>query len=156
MHIKLCRISHKNNRIFIFFTVMSFLLFLESLKCLLTNLYSSLLHSIQFYNQARKMMHYYSDRGGFWLATRRRRSSLLHKWCDKWHPTEIDEDHTEKKTIQDLKRTNTSQNIVSTANPRIKPTKSETGQKLAEFRKGLSRKKLNGISEIIQIMLKFN
>ena len=73
---------------------MSFLLFLESLKCLLTNLYSSLLHSIQFYNQARKMMHYYSDRGGFWLATRRRRSSLLHKWCDKWHPTEIDEDHT--------------------------------------------------------------
>ena len=64
-----------------------------------------------------------------------------------------------KKTIQDLKRTNTSQNIVSTANPRIKPTKSETGQKLAEFRiqRGfLEKKKLNGISEIIQIMLKFN
>ena len=109
---------------------MSFLLFLESLKCLLTNLYSSLLHSIQFYNQARKMMHYYSDRGGFWLATRRRRSSLLHKWCDKWHPTEIDEDPTEEEDDPGPKEDFTSQNMDLAINPPIKPIDNrQTGPK---------------------------
>ena len=81
------------------------------------------------------MMHYYSDRGGFWLATRRRRSSLLHKWCDKWHPTEIDEDPTEEEDDPGPKEDFTSQNIDSAVNPPIKPTKAIHGQKgLAGFR----------------------
>ena len=138
---------------------MSFLLFLESLKCLLKNLYSSLLHSIQFYNQARKMMHYYSDRGGFWLATRRRRSSLLHKWCDKWHPTEIDEDPTEEEDDPGPKEDFTSQNMDLAFNPPIKPTIDKPGQKeLAVFSDIFGRGILETgkISEINQIKSKFN
>ena len=105
------------------------------------------------------MMHYYSDRGGFWLATRRRRSSLLHKWCDKWHPTEIDEDPTEEEDDPGPKEDFTSQNMDLAFNPPIKPTIDKPGQKeLAVFSDIFGRGILETgkISEINQIKSKFN
>ena len=98
------------------------------------------------------MMHYYSDRGGFWLATRRRRSSLLHKWCDKWHPTEIDEDPTEEEDDPGPEEDFTSQNMDLAVNPPIRPTKAIQGQKwIGRFPKSFLTSILKNwkISEII-------
>ena len=103
------------------------------------------------------MMHYYSDRGGFWSTTRRRGSSLLHKWCDKWHPTEIDEDPTEEEDDPGPKEDFTSQNMDLAVNPPIKPTSQKYWQNSDKiFKKYLEKQKenLGNNSNQVKIQLK--